>query len=475
MEDTFLMQGGQALPKETGGEGAEGGGRGGGAKAGSGPRSAPKRNFSGLREEELERILHLKRNLDYSDTLIQYAGKYRKMGWELVAVNLRGEPAFDLDFREGEEVWAARLTDWSLEGHQVNLGIRTGAPSRLLVVEVHREESRPPFDRRGEWGSGCVAEVGLEREQHYYTLPKGWQPPSSFFLEGFQIMIFGEGGLVLAPPSMDPQLQTNLRWLRPPWESPPTRPSPALCRFITDHAPRLKSEKAKPLPEVLAWSRIYPLIQPHPRILQALLAPAVSFEAYYRTLLSEARAVGLEDPAVLLGLLWHAPLGDSRESWEKAAHLEELVKQALSGVQPLTGGFAPAREAEARAPATGDPEAPVPTAPEATPPAAGMAPPPPGGNGHSRPEPAGPAPPSWQEILRLTQENLLVERRRYEAMIYELGKLGALQEIFRRENRQNKALRDKLESQWTAELEYLRQQLTAKKPKKGWYRSWWQE
>jgi hypothetical protein len=396
------------------------------------------------------------------------------MGWELVAVNLRGEPAYDLDFREAEEVWSARLADWSLEGCQVNLGIRTGAPSRLLVVEVHREESRPPFDRRGEWCSGCVAEVGLQREQHYYTLPKGWQPPSSFFLEGFQIMIFGEGGLVLAPPSMEPQLQTNLRWLRPPWESPPTRPSPALCRFISDHAPRLQAEQARPLPEVMAWSRIYPLIQPHPRILQALLAPATSFEAYYRTLLMEARAVGLEDPAVLMGLLWHAPLGDTRDSWEKAAHLEELVKQSLSGVEPLSPDNAPGPGPQAGSPAAADPGAPLPGPPE-TASYAGMVPSPPGGNGHARPEPGGPLPPTWQEMLRLTQENLLVERRRYEAMIYELGKLGALQEFFRRENRQNKALRDKLESQWTAELEYLRQQLTAKKPKKGWYRSWWQE
>ncbi|MCL6620960.1 MAG: bifunctional DNA primase/polymerase [Syntrophobacterales bacterium] len=473
MEDTFLRHSGRGLPQEAAAEGGTSGSprRGKGA---SGERPAPQRNFSGLREEELDRILHLKRNLDYSDTLIQYAGKYRKMGWELVAVNLRGEPAYDLDFREAEEAWAARLADWSLEGYQVNLGIRTGAPSRLLVVEVHREESRPPFDRRGEWGSGCVAEVGLQREQHYYTLPKGWQPPSSFFLEGFQIMIFGEGGLVLAPPSMEPQLQTNLRWLRPPWESPPTRPSPALCRFISDHAPRLQAEQARPLPEVMAWSRIYPLIQPHPRILQALLAPATSFEAYYRTLLMEARAVGLEDPAVLMGLLWHAPLGDTRDSWEKAAHLEELVKQSLSGVEPLSPDNPPGPGPQAGSPAATDPGAPLPGPPEAAP-YAGMVPSPPGGNGHARPEPGGPLPPTWQEMLRLTQENLLVERRRYEAMIYELGKLGALQEFFRRENRQNKALRDKLESQWTAELEYLRQQLTAKKPKKGWYRSWWQE
>jgi len=454
---------GEAAPREAGD------GRPARGKEGSGGRPAPKRSFSGLREEEVERILHLKRNLEYSETLIQYAGKYRKMGWELVAVNLRGEPTYDLDFREAEEVWASRLTDWSLEGQQVNLGIRTGAPSRLLVLEVHREESRPPFDRRGEWCSGCLAEAGPDREQHYYTLPKGWQPPSSFFLESFQIMIFGEGGLVLAPPSVEPQTQTNLRWLRPPWESPPPRPSPALCRFISEHAPRLTPEQAKSLPEVMAWNRIYPHIHPHPRVLQALLAPAATPEAYYRTLLAEARAAGLEDQALLLGLLWHAPLGDARDPWDKAAYLEELVKRCLSGGEPPAAAPSSPPEAPGEAPG-----AHLPTAPAATTPACAAVGPA-GGNGHPRGEPEGLTPPTWQEILRLSQENLLVERRRYEAMIYELGKLGALQEFFRRENRQNKVLRDKLESQWTAELEYLRQQLTAKKPKKGWYRSWWQE
>jgi len=78
------------------------------------------------------------------------------------------------------------------------------------------------------------------------------------------------------------------------------------------------------------------------------------------------------------------------------------------------------------------------------------------------------------EVCRFSHENLVVERRRYEAMIYELGKLGALHDYFKRENRQNKALRTKLESQWTKELDYLRQ-LVGKKTKKGWYRSWQQD
>jgi hypothetical protein len=55
-----------------------------------------------------------------------------------------------------------------------------------------------------------------------------------------------------------------------------------------------------------------------------------------------------------------------------------------------------------------------------------------------------------------------------------LGKLGALHDFFKREHRQNKRLKDKLESEWVKELEYLRH-LVTQKNKKGWYRLWRQE
>jgi hypothetical protein len=186
---------------------------------------------AGVREEEVCQIYNLKKNLDYSDILIKYANKYLKMGWDLVAVNALGEPTLDLDFQQPEEIWSPKLTSMGLEGLQVTLGVRTGRPSRLMVLEVHRDQSLATFNQRGDYGSGCVAEVGNEREQHYYVVPRGWQPPPSYFLESFQIMVFGEEGVVLTPPSLEPQAQATMRWLRPPWENPRTRPSPALCKF----------------------------------------------------------------------------------------------------------------------------------------------------------------------------------------------------------------------------------------------------
>jgi hypothetical protein len=63
---------------------------------------------------------------------------------------------------------------------------------------------------------------------------------------------------------------------------------------------------------------------------------------------------------------------------------------------------------------------------------------------------------SWQEFVRASQENLIVERRHYEAMIYELGKLQVWQEICKQERRENKSLNLKLEAQLAREVDYLR-------------------
>lgn len=447
-----------------------------------------KKGKPGIRDEEVCQILNLKKNLDYSDILIKYASKYLKLGWDLVGVNARGETHLEIDFREPEEFWAQKLTDLGMQGIQVNLGVRTGNPSRLVVLEVHRRESLPPFNQRGDWGSGCVAEVGKEREQHYYTVPRGWQPPPSYFLESFQIMVFGEEGMVLAPPSLEPQAQAPLRWLRPPWENPPTRPSPALCKFLKESAPSLERESLSTLPPVPPWAEIYPRITRYPAVLQALLAPSPHPEEYYRNLLAAARGVGLTDTQLLLGILWHAPMQSSSHLPNREEYLKRLVEQ------DGTGKKAPSPDDQG--PPTEDFPEPGPAAQEgrletAREPPAGEGVPsttdrPPGpwgrewSKGRAQPqspqdqvhlqEEKGEMYDSWAELFRLGRDHLIVERRRYEAMIYELGKLGAWQEFLRQQQRDNRLLREKIEAQWARELEYFRQ-LSFKGEKRGW-RKW---
>jgi hypothetical protein len=459
-----------------------------------GARKKTRNIKAGVREEEVCQIYNLKKNLDYSDILIKYAHKYLKLGWNLVAVSALGDMPLDLNFREPEDVWSAKLASMGLEGMHVNLGVRTGSPSRLLVLEVHRHESLAPFNQRGEWGSACVAEVGTDREQHYFVVPRGWQPPLSYFLESFQVMIFGEEGMVLAPPSLEPKAQANLRWLQPPWESPPNRPSPALCKFLKDSAPSYSEGASPSFPQVPTWAEIYPSITGCPAVLQALLAPAATPEKYYEALVAAARSSGLEDPHTLLGLLWHAPLGGGQMS-QRFEYFRGLIGQSqrkpvenhpplqddsLTGNVPASsdlGKASPEESATTGASQEGrQPEAGFPGPPSG-------APSPPVGVRRSRDENQGSkgngrgtVPEgedyvgSWAEFFRFSQENLVVDRRRYEAMIYELGKLGAWQEFFKKQQREHKGLREKIEAQWSRELEYFRE-LASKNTKKRW-RKW---
>jgi hypothetical protein len=448
-------------------------------------------NKAGVREEEVCQIYSLKKNLDYSDILIKYANKYLKMGWDLVAVNAQGEPAIDLDFQQPEEIWSSRLTSMGLAGLQMNLGVRTGRPSRLLVLEVHRDQSLAPFNQRGDWGSGCIAAVGQEREQHYYVVPRGWQPPPSYFLESFQIMVFGEEGMVLAPPSLEPQAQAALRWLRPPWENPPTRPSPALCKFLQDSAPAILEESTPSVPKVPTWAEIYPSITRYPGVLQALLAPAPHPEDYYAALVSAARQAGLADPEIILGLLWHAPLGDSSHLTRRWGYFQRLVREGAEGEQE-NDLSEPRSSQQSREPAfpagpedqkvaadntNRDGSAKADGFAEASPPPLPPAASPRreegrrrNGNGRFRLPEGEEYFDSWSELYSLSRDHLIVDRRRYEAMIYELGKLGAWQEFFKGQQRENKSLRQKIESQWAKELEYFRQ-MSARNEKKGW-RKW---
>ena len=441
-------------------------------------------NISGkIQEEEFCRILDLRKNLQLSDVLIQYMSHYLSLGWHLAAINAQNRVNQSLDFQEPKATWSEKLIELSLEGIELNVGVRTGSASGLLVIEVHKQGRVFPF-RRNDWSSACVAEAGSQLEQHYYELPEGWQLPSSFSLEPFEVKVFGEGNLVMAPPSLEPRTQDNWRWLKPPWDSAPSQPPAVLRKIIEFTAPDPDSCLSAPV--IPSWEEIHPAIASHPSILQALMKPALSPEIYYQRLLAAAHAIGLKDPQLLLGLLWHAPLGDARERPQGWQYLQQLLAQvvlpgrlqsgALPGEEP---GLSPTPGKQLRAiaeePGRGaDSSHSLPSVERdycrrASSGAAALPFDWPGDDppGQSR-KPRDPHPgkedsgDSWQEFVKSSQGNLIVERRRYESMIYELGKLQSWQEICKQERRENKSLNLKLEAQLAREVDYLRSLLKRK-------------
>ncbi len=465
---------------------------------------APEKVSAGVRPDELGRILNLKRDLDYSDVLAKYACRYLQIGWDLVAVNPKGAVDLDLDFHQPQGIWTKRLADLGMEGVQVNLGVRTGSASNLLVLEVRPGEDDFPFGGSDDWRSGCVAEVGGGWEQHYYILPQGWPVPSSTFIDPHRLMVFGAGGLVLAPPSLEPRVQENLRWLRPPWESPPCRPSPRLWEFLQGTVPNAATpEELEDDPAPPAWEDIYGLIATRPVVLQALLAPAADAEEYYLQLLQIALEAGLTDPQVLLGLLWHAPLGDARNRPQGLRELKNLItgstqkdpsQTALERVttllQELQGAFAALSGAGGQAPAVAPPPPPRQEPPPPPPPVPrNFSAPSPRSQGWQEPEgkftlpgqsPTHNLPEVYDQqgamrVLWRPRENISVERDRYEAMLYELGKLGAFHEIQEGFSRENKLLKERIDTQQQKEISRLRRLCTQnqnqnQKKDKGWWR-----
>lgn len=391
------------------------------------------RSCGKIQEEEFCRILDLRKNLQFSDVLIKHLSHYLSLGWHLAAVNAQSRVHQMINFQEPKETWSEKLIELGLDGVEINVGVRTGAASGLLILEVPKQGRVLPF-RREDWSSDCVAEAGVDLEQHYYELPAGWRLPASFFLEPFEVKVFGEGDLVLAPPSIEPRTQANWRWLKAPWDSALSQPPPILRKIIKVAAP--DQDSCLPAPVIPSWETIYPAIAPHPNVLQALMSPAPTKESYYQRLLEAALAGGLQEPQLLLGLLWHAPLGDARERPQGREYLQQLLNRERAGGD---NGSRASAGPTAMAPDWRGEEQPS-----------------------KKPKPNGPRQgnaefgDSWQESFRASQENLIIERHRYEAMIYELGKLQVWQEICQQERRENKRLSRKLEGQLAREVDYLR-------------------
>ena len=285
-------------------------------------------------QEEIGRIFNLKENLDLKDLLVTYAPHYQQMGWVLVGIKSPEGAPLELDLSQPAELWARQLSEMGADQGQINIGIRTGKASNLLVLEVNKGEGALSLDQWGDWRADCVAEMGGCREQHYYALPLEAQAPPSFFLAP-QVLIYGEGGLLLAPPSLEPQAREPWRWLRPPWETPPLPPKPAVWQFLKEHIPA-----ALVKPEVQSWEEIYRMIAPHGAMLKALLVPPTSQDEYYQGIINTALGLGFKDPALLFGLLWHAPHGEARQNPEKRDYLQALADTARdrqAGGAPLPG------------------------------------------------------------------------------------------------------------------------------------------
>jgi hypothetical protein len=268
-------------------------------------------------------------DLEYQSSFVASAIRCRDIGWRLAAVDARELVELAVDFEEPVEHWLQQCLEAGTLQGRVNLGVRTGSASGLVILEVGNGEGKSTLDHYGSWRSPCQARMN-GREQHYYTLPGGVAPPPTRFLMASRVMLFGEGGMAPLPPSLDVQSRNSWQWVNPPWEYLPPELPHGLRNFLRQLAgpsPELETED-----DILPWEEVFRRITPHEPLLKALLAPYPSLEEYYGDLLTIALTSGLNDQRLLLGLLWHAPQGDAPENPGRGPQLRRMVLEAGSGV-----------------------------------------------------------------------------------------------------------------------------------------------
>jgi len=279
-------------------------------------------------------LLSLKAKLDQKETASSHVAEYQQLGWVLQALNPRDGTSLPLDADADPETWVNRFRNPGLSGPEINLGVQTGERSRIMVLEVAKGPDEAVLDRYGPWRAECVAVLGTSRERHFYA----WQPSPLFdsvsLGEATACRWYGEGQVILVPPSMEPKSLETWQWQRPPWETPPQPAGQAVADFLQQHLTREPQLR----PEVkLSWQEVYCLVSPFEPLLQALSATGPSMQEYYQEILVAAAAVGLKDPEVLLAVLWRAPRGNARQHPEGLDYLKKLVAAAQIEANPSAG------------------------------------------------------------------------------------------------------------------------------------------
>lgn len=444
---------------------------------------------------EINSILELSQALTCFEKVEKYVSSYLELGWLLKVVIPQLDIPLDVDFRQGREVWMQHLTTLALKGIHPALMVCTGAASNLMVLGVRGNHSEKALILGRDWRSGCVIQIGGDLEQHFYTWPGSLSLSTTQNLENFDIMISGEGGKIVLPPSLIPGSEESTRWVAAPWENPPHPPSPRLMEFLETHYPQPQhNEKIEP--DIPSWEEIFPHLAKQNRLLQALLTPAADPADYYQLLIKEARAAGLQDQRLILGVLWHAPLGTARHELKSLPWLQELITEkppaAISENPPLqkqltdllhklsemlaelnTENHAERQNSLNQLPPTPDVSLQVLSGHNSLltflknhVSAAGSE-----KNPAAIPAMAANRENPFRRFVHATDcppGEILVDRHTYEALIYELGRLHALQKCNSQIIREAKLSKAKMASQQQEEINHLRQMTLKKK-----FRKWW--
>jgi hypothetical protein len=166
-------------------------------------------------------------------------GEYLRRGWSVIPLQPRSKlPAARWEPYQQQRADAATLAHWARRWPLLNLGVVTGAVSGLVVIDVDPRhggfESLAALERQhGALPATIEAETGGGGRHLYFVCPV--PPPRNKAGLAPGVDLRGEGGMVVAPPSLHPSGRPY-RW-RPGHEPGALRLAalpPWLARLVED-------------------------------------------------------------------------------------------------------------------------------------------------------------------------------------------------------------------------------------------------
>jgi hypothetical protein len=130
---------------------------------------------------------------------------------------------YSMKFTEDGARWGATKTPELIEKYwrenpDANIGIPTGAENGFFVVEVDRREAHEKLtvdgqqslakliaDNGGEWPKTRIVRSPTNSLHYYFAQPLGFKSRNSASALGEGIDVRGDGGMVIAPPSINPK------------------------------------------------------------------------------------------------------------------------------------------------------------------------------------------------------------------------------------------------------------------------------
>ena len=140
---------------------------------------------------------------------------------------------------------ASTVSDWFDDDPDLNLGIATGGESRLVVVDLDtKDDGILNFDKllevHGELPPTPSAMTGSGGLHYYFLAPEGVTIRNSASKLAKGVDIRGEGGQVVAPPSIH-ACGELYSWIDSPTDTPPAPLPEWLCEALRERAPSPKS------------------------------------------------------------------------------------------------------------------------------------------------------------------------------------------------------------------------------------------